>query len=197
MIELLNIYNDDQSAIIIDETSANVINVEDYPSLGNSPFNNFDSIQRQAQNNLQFLELNIFNGSESFILSINSAKPLLKLPSTGKYYFGDYHYHAPSKSYMVGKKHTAIPHEQLEVVRQNQILPYPLQDKFIKIDAQNKYVGNATTKFAIKTSEIFDVLKNLDGFTLNKNSKFFISYGIFQDVFLRIREKFTSPGTTT
>ena len=45
-------------------------------------------------------------------------------------------------------------------------------------------------------TEIFEILDNIPNFTLVPNSKFFITYGIFQDVFLKVREQLSGPGVT-
>ena len=190
MIELINIYNDDQSAIIIDNTSTNLVQVEQYPTLGDSPFNTQNTLNSMAENNLQFIELNVLDENENLVVTLNSARPLLKQNSTGNYYFGDFHYHSPTETYMTGKKHVPTPHESLEVVRNNQLIPYPLEDKFIG----NSNFSNR--KFAIKMTEIFEILDNIPNFTLVPNSKFFITYGIFQDVFLKVREQLSGPGVT-
>ena len=39
MSNLVNIYNDNESAIIIDETTTNLTQVEKFTTLGRSPFN--------------------------------------------------------------------------------------------------------------------------------------------------------------
>ena len=185
MIELINIYNDEQSAIIIDETTTNLIGVEKFTALGNSPYNS-DNIR----NNDNFIELYVKDENDTNIVTLNSARPLLVLPSTGKYYFDDYHYHSPTQTYMTGLKHSAIPHETLEAERENQLIPYSLEDKFLYTD------NTSLRKFAIKTSEIFSVLKKLPNYNLRKNTKFKISYGIFQDVFLKVRTATIAPGAT-
>ena len=46
-------------------------------------------------------------------------------------------------------------------------------------------------------SEIFDVLKNLENFTLEKDSKFIIQYGIFEDLFLTIKKGLETSGVIT
>ena len=43
-------------------------------------------------------------------------------------------------------------------------------------------------------SEIFDVLKNIENFTLEKDTKFIIQYGIFEDMFLRIKKMIDTGG---
>jgi len=184
MKNLINIYNDSESAIIIDESSTTLTQVEGFPTLGESPFNidSGSTIDDKSLKNLFFIELNIFDAEESLLVTLNSAKPLLKLPSTGKYYFGDFHVH--NSGYMVGAKHTSEIHEGLEVDKPNQFVPYPIEQKLY----QDDYTSTDKT-FAIKTSEIFDVLKKLPGLTLDKNDKFFITYGVFQDVFLLVRER--------
>ena len=78
---------------------------------------------------------------------------------------------------MVGAKHSLEPHETLEVVRMNQIIPYPLENQFGTL---------ANQKFAIKVSEIFEVLKNMEQFTLTENTNFSIRYGVFTDMFLAV-----------
>ena len=179
MLNLINIYDDNQSALIVDETSTNVVDVQQFKTLGESPFNlNVNSTL--VEKNMNFIEMYVFDESGNRLVTINSARPLLRRPSTQKFYFGEYHVH--NQTYMVGKKHTNIPHETLEVVKINQILPYPLE-------ARNNQM-NVTTdkKFAIKMSDIFYILKNIENFTLEKNSKFKIQYGIFEDVFLRVTQ---------
>ena len=182
MSNLVNIYNDNESAIIIDETTTSLTQVEKFTTLGLSPFNASYGTSNDAFNlqNLFFLELNVFDVDESFIITLNSARPLLKQPSTGNYYFGDFHVH--ENTYMVGAKHTSQPHETLEVIKSNQIIPYPLEARA----TQDSPVGSSK-RFAIKTIEIFDVLKNLPNYTLTTNSKFIITYGVFQDSFLVTR----------
>ena len=174
MSNLINLYNDSESAIIIDEGSTTLTQVEKFPTLGQSPFN-FDALlsgdasrNLQAERNLYFIELNVFDGDGALIVTLNSAKPLFKLPSTGKYYFGDYHYH--DSGYMVGKKHTTQPHEGLIIEKQNQLIPYPIENKIYADDYQST---NKT--FMIKTSEIFEILENLPNFSLTKNGKYSIS----------------------
>jgi len=184
MSNLVNLYNDSESAIIIDEGSTTLTQVETFPTLGQSPFNfdSAESISRNAQalRNLYFVELNIFDESDSLIVTLNSAQPLFKLPSTGKFYFGDYHYH--NSGYMVGKKHTTQPHEGLIIEKQNQFIPYPIENKIYADDYQS-----TQKTFMIKTSEIFEVLENLSNFTLTKDGKYSMTYGVFQDVFLLVR----------
>ena len=185
MKNLINIYNDSESAIIIDESTTSLTQVEGFPSLGESPFNinsGDAGIDSKSLKNLFFIELNIYNEDESLLVTLNSAKPLLKLPSTGKYYFGKFHLH--NSGYMVGAKHTSEIHEGLEVERPNQFIPYPIEQKLY----QDDYI-ESNKKFVIKTTELFEVLKNLPGLTLNKNDKFFMTYGVFQDIFLLVREQ--------
>ena len=186
-MQLVNIYNDNESAIIIDEGSTNLTEIQQFKTLGASPFNTTDSASglELANANLFFIEINIYTEDETLLIKLNSAKPLLTLPSTGKFYFGDYHYHSPTQAYMVGKKHTSIPHEALMMNRKNQIVPYPLEAKLIESDVTD----SAPKKFAIKTSEIFEILSNLENFTIEKNDKFFIEYGVFADLFLNIKQR--------
>tara|TARA_R100000908_G_C3754846_1_gene149214 strand:- start:3594 stop:4151 length:558 start_codon:yes stop_codon:yes gene_type:complete len=182
MINLINIYNDDESALIIDETSTNLIDVQKFDALGESPFNISDTQNSLLDKNLNFVEMHIFDVTNSLIVTLNSARPLLKKPSTQKFYFGPYHVH--QDTYMVGAKHTNIPHETLELVKINQLIPYPLEARY----------STDSKKFAIKMSEIFDVLKNIENFTLEKDTKFIIQYGIFEDMFLRIKKMIDTGG---
>ena len=177
MVNLINIYNDEESALIIDEASTDLTDVQKFNFLGESPFNLDDVQASLVDKNLNFVEMHIFDEDNNLIITLNSAKPLLRRPSTQKFYFNEYHVH--QDTYMVGAKHTSIPHETLELVRINQLIPYP-------IEARN---SNSAKKFAIKMSEIFDILKNLENFTLDKNNKFIIQYGIFEDVFLSIKQR--------
>ena len=179
-MEFVNIYNDSESAIIIDELSTDLTQVESFTSLGTSPFNiiSGQGIETYAKQNAFFVELHIFDEAGALLLTLNSAKPLLKLPSTGKFYFGPSHKH--NNTFMVGEKHTAIPHETLEVVRTNQMIPYPLEQKNYQADAQTE------KKFALKMSEIFEVLSNVENITLATNDKFIIKYGIFADMWIEI-----------
>tara|TARA_Y100001973_G_C5208316_1_gene343371 strand:- start:10216 stop:10821 length:606 start_codon:yes stop_codon:yes gene_type:complete len=187
METLINIYNDDQSSIIINDSSTNLVDVQNFPTLGDSPFNadSTNQIDLYTDNNLYFLELHVFTEDGSLIQTLNSARPLLKRTSTGKYYFGPSHLHQVAEGesvYMVGAKHSLEPHETLEVVRMNQIIPYPLENQFGTL---------ATQKFAIKVSEIFEVLKNMEQFTLTENTNFSIRYGVFTDMFVAIKN---NPG---
>lgn len=182
MIDLINIYNDNESALIIDETSTTLTDVQKFDFLGESPFNISDTENSLLDKNLNFVEMHIFDEENNLIVTLNSARPLLKKPSTQKYYFGPNHVH--QDTYMVGAKHTSVPHETLELVKINQLVPYPLE-------ARN---STDSKKFAIKMSEIFDVLKNIENFTLEKNTKFIIQYGIFEDLFLTIRKMFDTGG---
>ena len=187
METLINIYNDDQSSIIINDSATNLVDVQTFPTLGDSPFNQSsdEDIIKYTENNAYFLELHIFSEDGVLIQTLNSALPLLKRTSTGKYYFGPSHLH--NSNYMVGTKHSLEPHESLEIVRMNQIIPYPLENQFDILSTQ---------KFAIKVSEIFEVLKNMEQFSLSENSNFSIRYGVFQDLFVSIRRKIDSPGET-
>ena len=46
-------------------------------------------------------------------------------------------------------------------------------------------------------SEVFEILSNLENFTLDKNDKFFIEYGVFTDLFLQIKDEANTPGAGT
>ncbi len=184
-MKLVNIYNDSESALIINESSTDLTSVQSFTSLGASPFNTTDVMNEDYLNaaNAYFVEMNVYDEDESLLIKLNSAKPLLMRPSTGKFYFGDYHYHPPTNKYMVGKKHIATQHEGLEIIRKNQIVPYPLEAKAIQND-----VDEYLKKFAIKTSEVFEILSNIENFTMEVNKKVFIEYGVFSDIFLSIRQ---------
>ena len=193
-MKLVNIYNDSESAIIIDEGSTDLTTIQKFETLGASPFNTTDMNENStdlAVANLFFVEMNVYTEDESLLLKLNSAKPLLTQPSNGKFYFGDYHYHPPSQTYMVGKKHTAVQHESLLIERKNQIIPYPLEAKLVEGDF------STPKKFAIKMSEVIEILSNLENFTLDKNDKFFIEYGVFTDLFLQIKDEANTPGAGT
>ena len=73
---------------------------------------------------------------------------------------------------------------ELELVKINQLVPYPLEARY----------SDDSKKFAIKMSEIFDVLKNIENFTLEKDTKFIIQYGIFEDIFLTLKRGFETSG---
>ena len=182
MVNLINIYNDSESALIIDETSTTLTDVQKFDFLGESPFNITRTNATPTDKNLNFVEMHIFDEDKNLIVTLNSARPLLLQPSTQKYYFGPNHVH--QNTYMVGAKHTSIPHETLEVVKINQLVPYPLEARY----------SDNSKKFAIKMSEIFDVLKNIENFTLEKDTKFIIQYGIFEDIFLSIKQVFETSG---
>ena len=187
MSELINIYNDSESAIIIDETTTSLTQVEQFPTLGVSPFNESmtDNLNQLANKNFYFIELNVFDENEQFIVKLNSAKPLLKNPSTNEFYFGDFHIH--DDIYMTGIKHVATPHQVLEVDKKNQFIPYPMENRLYQDEFQS-----IQKTFAIKTSEIFYVLKHMPNFNLEKDTKFFMNYAVFQDAFILTRNRFVS-----
>ncbi len=182
MINLINIYNDSESALIIDESSTTLTDVQKFDFLGESPFNIARTNVSLTDKNLNFVEMHIFDEDKNLVVTLNSARPLLLQPSTQKYYFGPYHVH--QNTYMVGAKHTSLPHETLELVKINQLVPYPLEAR---------YTDNSK-KFAIKMSEIFDILKNIEKFTIEKDTKFIIQYGIFEDIFLSLKKGFETSG---
>ena len=193
MANLVNIYSDKESAIIVDESSTTLTQVESFTTLGESPFNTlpdeFYGEDQKTLKNLFFIELNIFDVDNNLIVSLNSARPLLKKPSNGKFYFGDFHLH--NDVYMEGAKHTAVPHEVLEVVKMNQFTPIPIESKIYATDYTQ---GTKAKSFAIKTNEIFNVLKDLENFNLVPNTQFIIEYGIFQDAFLLVRNMLINTG---
>ena len=93
MINLINIYNDEESALIIDEASTDLTDVQKFNFLGESPFNLNRTDANLTEKNLNFVEMHIFDEDNNLIVTLNSAKPLLKKPSTQKFYFGPYHVH--------------------------------------------------------------------------------------------------------
>ena len=139
MINLINIYNDEESALIVDETSTTLTDIQKFDFLGQSPFN-LNTSARLVDKNLKFVQMHIFDEDNNLVVQLNSARPLLKKSSTQKFYFGPFHVH--QNTYMEGEKHTSIPHETLEVVKINQLTPYPLEARY----------GTNTKKFAIKIS---------------------------------------------
>ena len=91
---------------------------------------------------------------------------------------------------MTGIKHVATPHQVLEIDKQNQFIPYPMENRLYQDDFQS-----VQKTFAIKTSEIFYVLKNMPNFTLEKDTKFFMNYAVFQDAFILTRNRFLGGDT--
>ena len=142
---LINIYDDEQSELILDETNFNPNVVQNFHNLGEKENWTQVNTNLQRYQNSSFLQMHVFDDSDNFIITLNSGKPLLRQPSTGKFYFGDYHSH--QGTYMVGKKHRAVPHETLELIRDNQINLYPY----------NQIPGDSTNaqKYSLKLSEIF------------------------------------------
>tara|TARA_R100000664_G_C2749916_1_gene137253 strand:- start:1866 stop:2165 length:300 start_codon:yes stop_codon:yes gene_type:complete len=83
---------------------------------------------------------------------------------------------------MTGIKHTAYPHEELALVRDTQIIPYP----FDQLTPGDEKTGQ---RYAIKISEIFEILKV--NYSLKKDTKFKFKYAIFGDLFLQAATHFT------
>jgi hypothetical protein len=188
MENIINIYDEDQSNLIIDNSDFNPTTTFYFHNLGEKPVTeatpdgewssintNFNKYQ-----NACFLELHVFDENDKFIITLNSGKPLLKLPSTGKFYFDEFHSH--DGTYMVGAKHTPYNHETLEIVRNTQVTPVPYNQL---------YPGNPKTsqKYGIKISEVFEVLKNIPNFTLKKDTKFKFKYVILGDTLLQAAAK--------
>ena len=192
---IINVYTDDQSALILDETNFNPQDVFYFHNLGEKPITaanpegNWGAFNTNLQKyqNASFVELHIFDENENFIITLNSGKPLLQQPSTGKFYFGDYHLHRDT--YMVGAKHTPYPHETLELVRYNQITPVPY-DQFNALDPQTQ------SKYALKLSQVFEILKNIPNFALQKDTKFIFKYALFGDLLLQSAVKHTMGYTS-
>ena len=120
---IINIYDDTQSEIILDNSSFDPTSTIYFHNLGEIIEGGWDAgnTNLNKYQNASFLELHIFDEGDNHILSLNSGKPLLRQPSTGKFYFGDFHSHRGT--YMVGAKHQAYQHETLETIRESQITP--------------------------------------------------------------------------
>ena len=183
MENIINIYDDDQSNLIIDNSSFNPTTTFYFHNLGEKPITegnpegqwstantNFNKFQ-----NASFLELHVFDDNDKFIITLNSGKPLLKLPSTGKFYFDEFHSH--DGTYMVGAKHTPYQHETLEIIRDTQITPVPY-------NPANPMNIKSAQKYGIKMSEVFEILKNIPNYTLKKDTKFKFKYVILGDTLL-------------
>ena len=80
---------------------------------------------------------------------------------------------------MVGAKHQAYQHETLETIRESQITP-------VAFDALQPEDRKTQQKYAIKVSEIFEILKNIPNFTLLKDTKYKMKYAIFGDLLLQV-----------
>ena len=81
---------------------------------------------------------------------------------------------------MVGKKHSAYSHEALILIKERQINPY----SFNPIEMQAN--DTKKSKYAIKLSEVFQVLKNIENFNLQVDKKYKIKYAVFGDVLLQL-----------
>ena len=73
----------------------------------------------------------------------------------------------------------------------NQFTPIPIESKIYAADYTQ---GTKAKSFAIKTNEIFNVLKDLENFNLISNTQFIIEYGIFQDAFLLVKNMLINTG---
>ena len=178
MEQVINIYDDDQSSLIIDDSLFNPVTTYNFHNLGETPpagWNTSNTNPTRYQN-ASFLEVHVFDEEDKFIITLNSGKPLLLQPSTGKFYFDDYHYH--DEKFMVGAKHTPYKHETLEIIRKSQINPIPY-------DPLSPMSPKTSHKYGIKLSEIFEILKGLPNFTLQKDKKFKIKYAVFGDILLQ------------
>jgi hypothetical protein len=183
---LINIYDDEQSELILDETNFNPNAVQNFHNLGEKENWTESNTNLQRYQNSSFLQMHVFDDSDNFIITLNSGKPLLRQPSTGKFYFGDYHSH--QGTYMVGKKHRAVPHETLELIRDNQINLYPY----------NQIPGDSTNaqKYSLKLSEIFEVLKNIPNHNVLKDTKYKIKYAVFGDMLLEFASRLVINATS-
>ena len=175
---IINIYDDEQSEIILDNSSFDPTATIFFHNLGEQPSGQWgiNNTSINKYQNASFIDLHIFDEDDNFIITLNSGKPLLLQPSTGKFYFGDFHSH--KGTYMVGAKHRPFKHETLQTIRETQITPVPF-------DALQPDDPRTQQKYAIKLSEVFEILKNIPNFTLLKDSKFKIKYAIFGDLLLQ------------
>ena len=94
---LINIYDDDLSELILDDINFYPNQTELFHNLGEVPEGGWTEYQQedgtlspQRYQNSSYLEMHVFDESDTFLLTLNSGKPLLTQPSTGKYYFGDW-----------------------------------------------------------------------------------------------------------
>jgi hypothetical protein len=177
METIINIYDDKNSELIFDN-NFDPTSTEEFRNLGERiSITEGDTTPNELfYENVNFLEMHVFDENDNFIITLNSGKPLLKQPSTGLFYFEDYHFHDPSNTYMVGKEHNPYQHEALAVIRKNQLNPY-------------RYDKSGTTqmnqyKYAIKLSEVFEILKNIPNFTLEEKTTYKLQYGIFTNLLL-------------
>ena len=177
---LINLYDDELSELILDEELFSPTTTDNFWNLGEiiDTANTSLDMTRDFFQNASFVDLHIFDENDNFIITLNSGKPLLQLPSSGKYYFGDYHYH--NGTYMVGKKHSVYSHETLKIIKDRQINPYPFNPIEMQSNDTNK------SKYAIKLSEVFQVLKNIENFNLQVDKKYKIKYAVFGDVLLQL-----------
>ena len=180
METLINIYDDELSELILDESQYSPTTTETFWNMGEmvDVVNTNLEATRDFFQNASFVELHVFDENDNFIITLNSGKPLLLLPSSGKYYFGDYHYH--NGEYMVGKKHSVYAHEKLKLIKDRQLSPYP----FNQIEMQAN--ENSYQKYAIKLSQVFNILKNIPNFTLQQDKKYKIKYAVFGDILLQL-----------
>jgi len=183
--QLINIYDDDQSALILDNSEHDPTRVRLFHNIGEKPITaanpdgywTGENVSNMKFQNASFLELHVFDENDNFILTINSGKPLLLKPSTGKFYFGEYH-QMEDGIIMEGPRHNKYKHEQLEIVRDSHITPIPF-DQLDSLDPRT------TQKYAIKLSEVFEILKNIPNFNLQKETKFKFQYALFGDLLLQ------------
>ena len=171
--ELINIYTDEQSEIIIN-------NLFDVLQLGSQHYENMGETPRSEEfsvyKNKYYLEVNVFDENDSFLFTLNTGKPLL-MTEGGEYYLGDYHLH--QDVYMIGKRHTIAPHETLIKVRDSQIDIFPMVRQ---IGTSN--FGAPKTQYCIKISQIFEIMRNLSTIDVQKNTKYKIQHAVMKDVLL-------------
>ena len=172
MATFINIYDDEQSELILDSINYTPNYTNRFHNLGELQ----EDISMSAWKNAAFVEMNVFDADDNFIVTLNSGRPLLRQPSTGKFYFGEYHVH--NGILMVGKKHLPDPHEILEKVRENQLNPYSYD--------QMGYSSTGSKKYVVKLSEVFEILKGLANITVESQTLFKIKYAIFGDVLLTV-----------
>ena len=165
----VNIYDDEQSELILNEEGSTATNSLKYSNMGEFVPQGLRTTTHFQ--NAFFLEMNVFDANNSYLCSLNSGRPLL-IRNNGTYHLGDYHKH--EETYMMGKKHIAQPHELLTLVRPNQLNVFPRREDIGSMSESHQYM--------IKLSEVFDIMKNLPNVNVTKDTNYKIQYGVFRDL---------------
>ena len=116
MAEFINIYEEDQSKLILRDNSSPT-STKVVPTLGGSDVGS-------SYKNAFFLEVNVFDENNTFLFKLNSGLPLLQ-KQNGYVYLGRFHIH-DGGVYMEGEKHSVIPHPSLVKIRDNQLNVFPI-----------------------------------------------------------------------